>query len=108
LTQTSPVETFFCCEGWLGILVLMASTPGPTSPGAAPGPDFPAGPMPSFDHAPSLLAAAWTLLGLASIALGLRVYCKWSSGRRLWWDDGVLIASWVSPVTAAFHPVALG
>lgn len=82
--------------GSLGIQVLMSSTPGPTTPGPAAGPDVPAGPMPTFDHAPSLLATAWTLLGLASIALGLRVFCKWSSGRRLWWDDGVLIASWVS------------
>lgn len=81
----------------------MSSSPGPTTPGPAPAP-APGGPIPSFDHSASILATAWSLLALASIALGLRVHCKWTSGRRLWWDDGILIASWVSPDTAAFLP----
>ncbi|KAK1830623.1 hypothetical protein QBC39DRAFT_104917 [Podospora conica] len=91
----------------------MASSAPPTAPGPPPGPvpDFPTGPAQASDHSPEILAAAWTFLGLASIALGLRVYCKWSSGRRLWWDDGVLIASWVAfviDVSMTIYLVDLG
>ncbi len=37
----------------------------------------------------------WILTSLATIFLALRVYCKFLRGRKLWWDDHFLIASWV-------------
>ncbi len=47
------------------------------------------------NYAPRLMAATWLLTVFSAIFLGLRVYCKLSRGRRLWWDDHFLIASWV-------------
>jgi hypothetical protein len=37
----------------------------------------------------------WFLTGLALIFLCLRLYCKLWRHRRLWWDDCLLIMSWV-------------
>ena len=51
---------------------------------------------PAWDHGPGLLALSWVLLALSMVALGLRGYCKISTLRGFWWDDWVLIASWVS------------
>jgi hypothetical protein len=58
--------------------------------------------LPHDDLGPTLLAVSWVLLSLASIFLGLRVYCKIISSRRLWWDDYVLIGSFVSRASAEF------
>ncbi|KAK4149827.1 hypothetical protein C8A00DRAFT_37577 [Chaetomidium leptoderma] len=49
------------------------------------------------DHGPYLLRVVWALAGLSSLFLGLRLYCKLSRRlRRLWWDDYVLLASWIA------------
>jgi hypothetical protein len=48
------------------------------------------------NHGPYLLRVVWALAGLSTLFLGLRVYCKLSRSRRLWWDDHILIAAWVS------------
>ena len=48
------------------------------------------------DRGPVLLGVSWGLTGLATVFLALRLYCKHLSRRRLWWDDYILIASWVS------------
>ncbi|GAB1317012.1 Rhodopsin domain-containing protein [Madurella fahalii] len=45
------------------------------------------------DRGPLFLALSWSLTALAGLFLALRLYCKLSTGRRLWWDDWVLIAS---------------
>jgi hypothetical protein len=50
---------------------------------------------PIDDLGPSTRAAVWVLTALPSIFLVLRVYCKCRQSRGLWWDDYVLIASWV-------------
>ncbi|TGJ83679.1 hypothetical protein E0Z10_g5056 [Xylaria hypoxylon] len=42
----------------------------------------------------------WTLTVLAAVFLSLRVYCKLSRSRGLWWDDYILITSWVTLVIA--------
>jgi hypothetical protein len=44
---------------------------------------------------PYLNRVIWSLAALSSLFLGLRVYCKFLRRRQLWWDDHVLIASWV-------------
>jgi hypothetical protein len=68
-------------------------------------------PLQSQDnHGPLLLGVSWGLTSLATIFLGLRLYCKLSTGRRLWWDDWVLIAGWVrflpSPFLLQSRPVS--
>ncbi|KAI2616396.1 hypothetical protein GGS26DRAFT_449001 [Hypomontagnella submonticulosa] len=40
-------------------------------------------------------AVIWVLISLATLFLGLRVFCKFKRHRGLWWDDWVLIASWL-------------
>jgi hypothetical protein len=42
-----------------------------------------------------LIASCWSLTAAAGILLILRVYCKLWRGRGLWWDDHLLIISWV-------------
>ncbi|KAK4214202.1 hypothetical protein QBC37DRAFT_284397 [Rhypophila decipiens] len=52
--------------------------------------------LPHDDRGPALVASAWTMTVFASTFLALRVWCKvWLGGRGLWWDDWILIASWV-------------
>ncbi|KAL4767840.1 hypothetical protein BDW60DRAFT_211542 [Aspergillus nidulans var. acristatus] len=43
-------------------------------------------------------ASCWSLAVAAAILLVLRIYCKLWRGRGLWWDDHMLIISWVSLV----------
>ncbi|KAI8629431.1 hypothetical protein F5Y19DRAFT_81577 [Xylariaceae sp. FL1651] len=40
----------------------------------------------------------WVLTVFAGFFLSLRLYCKLSRGRGLWWDDNLLIASFISLV----------
>jgi hypothetical protein len=47
------------------------------------------------DNGPLLLGVSWGLTSLATVFLGLRLYCKLSTGRRLWWDDWIMLAGWV-------------
>ncbi|KAI0526008.1 hypothetical protein F5B22DRAFT_588742 [Xylaria bambusicola] len=43
-----------------------------------------------------LNAANWSLTALAAVFLSLRLYCKLSRSRGLWWDDYILIGSFVT------------
>ena len=50
------------------------------------------------DHSsrgPMLLSAQWSLASFAAAFLALRIYAKISFKRGLWWDDWLLIASWI-------------
>lgn len=47
------------------------------------------------DLGPALIAVVWTLAVASGFSLALRLFCKLSRG-RLWWDDFILTASWVS------------
>jgi hypothetical protein len=60
--------------------------------------------LPHDDKGPHLIATTWVLVGLATLFLALRVYCKAFRGSRLWWDDYVLIASWVCVSTTSQSP----
>jgi hypothetical protein len=51
---------------------------------------------PHDDYGPQLNYGIWMLTAVSTGFLGLRVYCKFLRHRKLWWDDHVLIASWVS------------
>lgn len=48
------------------------------------------------NYAPMLLWAIWAVTIVSAVFLGLRVYCKLTRHRKLWWDDHFLILSWVS------------
>ena len=49
---------------------------------------------------PLLNYTIWLMTGVSFTVLMLRVYCKMSRDRRLWWDDWVLKLSWV-----CLHPL---
>ncbi|KAI0376559.1 hypothetical protein F5Y04DRAFT_292483 [Hypomontagnella monticulosa] len=55
--------------------------------------------LPNDTYPPStgrwINAVIWVLISLATLFLGLRVFCKYKRHRGLWWDDWVLIASWL-------------
>jgi hypothetical protein len=51
--------------------------------------------LPHNNSGPKLNAVIWTLTLLAGLFLSLRMYCKFSRHTRLWWDDYILIASYV-------------
>lgn len=50
------------------------------------------------NYASRMLWAIWAFTFASAVLLGLRVYCKLSRRRPLWWDDHFLIASWVSNI----------
>ncbi len=56
--------------------------------------------QPHDDLGPRLDAVNWSLTTLAAVFLVLRIYCKVSRRGRLWWDDGILVVSWVSLVAS--------
>ncbi|XXG97886.1 hypothetical protein Hte_004200 [Hypoxylon texense] len=55
-------------------------------------------------HPPSaghwINGVVWTLIGLATAFLGLRIFCKYSRRGGLWLDDYVLMASWFVLIAA--------
>ncbi|CAK7226338.1 hypothetical protein SEUCBS140593_006208 [Sporothrix eucalyptigena] len=62
---------------------------------------IPAADLPHDNQAPQLNFTIWLLTGLSLGFLSLRIYCKFLRGRGLWWDDYVLITSWVSLALAS-------
>lgn len=46
----------------------------------------------------------WSLFVGTSIFLFLRIWCKISRKHGLWWDDYILLASWVSTYLPAAQP----
>ena len=95
---------------------MASGPPGGGLPGSPGGSGAPAGSAP-FDAAPGqfsgpppeVLAALphdnaatklniviWALNGVSAVFLALRLYCKTYRGRKLWWDDYILLVSWVS------------
>jgi len=57
--------------------------------------------LPHDDRGPLMLGIHWGLTMLATIFLGLRIYCKRITRLRLWWDDCILIAAWVGRFSGA-------
>jgi hypothetical protein len=47
--------------------------------------------------------ANWLLVGVSGLFMGLRLYCKTIQHRGIWWDDHILIASWVRSI---LHQIA--
>lgn len=57
--------------------------------------------LPHEDHGPILNIVFWTLTGTSLLFMSLRLWCKYIRGRYLWWDDYVLIASWIALCVSA-------
>ncbi|PKS06304.1 hypothetical protein jhhlp_007052 [Lomentospora prolificans] len=49
-------------------------------------------------NGPNLNAANWSLIGVSAVFLVLRIYCKTTASRGLWWDDHLLLVSWLALV----------
>ncbi|SPO07115.1 uncharacterized protein DNG_09809 [Cephalotrichum gorgonifer] len=56
---------------------------------------------PVEDFGPVLNYSIWMMTGVSFIVVALRVYCKTSRQRRLWWDDWLLKLAWISLAIAA-------
>lgn len=50
--------------------------------------------MAAPDLGPTILATIWGTTALASLFLGLRLWVKLRTVRKLYWDDYILVASW--------------
>lgn len=48
------------------------------------------------DNGPLIVGVTWWLTFFSGGFLGLRIYAKVTRRQGLWWDDWILIASWVS------------
>ena len=59
------------------------------------------------DKGKTLLIVEWVLVVVSAAFLSLRVFAKISRGRRMWYDDHILIASWVGSRTAPIFPSLL-
>ncbi|KAI4604391.1 hypothetical protein KJ359_000529 [Pestalotiopsis sp. 9143b] len=63
------------------------------------------------DRGIETLGVIWSLTGASGIILVLRVYCKFSRHRGLWWDDYILILAWLNllaPTAVTTREISLG
>ncbi len=51
--------------------------------------------LPHDNAGPKLNIAVWILTAVAAVFIALRFYCKISRSKPLWWDDYLMLASWV-------------
>ncbi|KAJ2907128.1 hypothetical protein MKZ38_007643 [Zalerion maritima] len=51
--------------------------------------------LPHDDHGNRVQFALWFTVSISAVFVGLRVYCKRITKRRLWWDDYLLVGSWI-------------
>jgi hypothetical protein len=49
----------------------------------------------SGDRGPLLVGVSWLLVSASAVFLSLRIYCKFKRRRNLWWDDYIVIFSWL-------------
>jgi hypothetical protein len=59
--------------------------------------------MDDDDQGAKILVTTWTLTGLSGFFLAVRLACKLRTKRRFWWDDHVLVLSWVSRRRDSHH-----
>ncbi len=69
--------------------------PGVTGGGDGPPGGFPLPTGPVQDRGMETVTVVWVLTAAATVFLALRIYCKAKIARGMWWDDYVLIVSWV-------------
>jgi hypothetical protein len=51
--------------------------------------------LPHADAGSTILTVLWVLTTIPALFLALRLYCKFKTHRGLWWDDHILLGSWV-------------
>ena len=51
--------------------------------------------LPQDDNGPVTLVAVWCLCAVSAGFLAMRLYAKITRQQGLWWDDHILITSWV-------------
>jgi hypothetical protein len=62
--------------------------------------------LPHDDAGPMLRIIVWIMTSISGVFLGLRLYCRFSRRRGLWWDDLILLAGWVgSSLASAVQPL---
>ena len=93
----SPAHRSDACFNTLSRIRLIPATADESTtmeilPRASTTPD----PRAAENSGPQLNATVWSLTVLSLVFLGLRLYSKLWRRRRLWWDDYVLVAGWVS------------
>lgn len=49
------------------------------------------------DNGPVIVGVTWFLLLFCGAFLAVRLYAKVSRGEGFWWDDWILLFSWVFP-----------
>jgi hypothetical protein len=87
--------------GTLDFTNLAAAGPDPAVNGSTmPPPPPPLTPeqwaaLPHDNAGSHLNASIWVMIGISTLFLSLRIYCKFLRHRGLWWDDYVLIAAWM-------------
>lgn len=54
------------------------------------------------DYGQTINAVIWSQVGASLFFLCLRLYCKFKKRSGLWWDDHVLVASWVRSVYPSY------
>jgi hypothetical protein len=59
--------------------------------------------LPHDTIGPKLNAVIWTLTGVSAAFVALRLYCKITRSKGLWWDDHVLVAAWVRLLKNHWH-----
>jgi len=59
-------------------------------------------PLPSGDEtlATKITASIWVMASISTIFIALRIYCRSTRAGKLWWDDFLLITSWVFLITS--------
>ena len=56
-----------------------------------------------MDAGPLILGISWSLVGVSALFILLRLYVKCTRQRALWWDDHVVVASWVTKKPSLFR-----
>jgi len=51
--------------------------------------------LPHDNQGIKMNVVSWSLQIFASLFVALRVYCKFTRKRGLWWDDYILLAAWI-------------
>jgi hypothetical protein len=59
------------------------------------------------DNGPVIVGVTWWLTFFCGAFLGTRIYAKLSRKQGLWWDDHILILSWVCRLPLALQFVAV-
>ncbi|KAK3290822.1 uncharacterized protein B0H64DRAFT_420639 [Chaetomium fimeti] len=57
--------------------------------------------MGNVDYGPQLNVLTWLLISISGLFLFTRLYLKHCQHRGLWWDDWILLASWVALAASA-------